>query len=303
MRRIWFVLWVVLLLGLMSCRPQHQVLRIGIISPSIDHLPVSYAMQNGLISSEDIMVIPFVSGWETQEALIAGRLDVAILPFTYIWNAAAKGYPVKTVSFFERETDGIVVQSGINSVNDLQGKKIGLLKASSLEVLWMDYARTNGINAETIYFHSPNEIVAALRSAEIDAGVLYVPILNKLEDRYTVLHWFSDSYPKHPCCDLAVNTKNLAAGKEKYFKRFYKDLEKALGKLETHDKAFQSFAEKKYSLDSEQLKRALQHTGFRLGLGNEGIAFQTRMAEYSREQGYLERIPTSSEVYLHLPEH
>ena len=301
MRKIWIVCLVVLL-GLCACRPRHAVLRIGIISPSIDHLPLSYALAEGGMDSDDLMIIPFTSGWEAQEALIAGRIDTAILPFTYIWNAVAKGYPIKTASFFERETDGLLTHPAIQSVSDLQDKKIGMLKASSLEVLWLDFAKSNGIKAQTVYFHSPNELVTAFIRSEVDAAVLYVPLLNKLEGDFKVLHWFAERYPLHPCCDLAVNTKTLAAGKQKRFQRFFAELDRFVSGLNTREPRFMQFAARTYSLSPDQLQEALQHTRFRLGLEQQGVVFQQKMAEYSKVQGYLERIPAAEEVFMNISE-
>lgn len=302
MRSLWLVI-AVLLLSLCSCWSQHEVLRIGIISPSIDHLPLSYALAEGYLDSSNLMIIPFSSGWEVQEALIAGRLDTAILPFTYVWNSVSRGYPIKTAAFFERETDGLLVHSNIDSPNDLQGMKIGMLKASSLEVLWLDYAKANAIQAEAVYFHSPNELIAAFTHGEIAAALLYVPLLNKLEIDYKVLHWFGDTYPQHPCCNLAVNTKTLTARKQKRFQRFMRELADFTSDLDLMDPKLMVFAQRTYSLNPAQLQQALRHTGFRLGLNKEGIEFQRKMAEYSKAQGYLERIPEAREVYLNIQEH
>ncbi len=82
---------VVLLALLLLSACGKSSLRIGIIKPSIDHLPLSYGFQMKRMNAEIYTLVPFTSGWEVQEALVAGRVDAAIMPFTYVWNAAASG--------------------------------------------------------------------------------------------------------------------------------------------------------------------------------------------------------------------
>jgi ABC-type nitrate/sulfonate/bicarbonate transport system substrate-binding protein len=249
------------------------------------------------MSAEKYSLVPFTSGWEVQEALIAGRVDAAILPFTYVWNAAAKGYPVKTISFFERETDAVVALQNIKSASDLNGKKVGLLKASSLDVLWRDYAAAENISAEPVYFRSPNEAVAALQKAEVSAVVLYVPIVNKLADDFNIIHWFGDSYAAHPCCDLAVNTRQVNGDKAKQLALFVQELDANVTNMFTDANGAKAYAKSSYGLSDAQVQGALKHSVFRMGLEQSGRKFQRRMAEISLEAGYLDKIPTDSEVY------
>jgi predicted transcriptional regulator len=139
--------------------------------------------------------------------------------------------------------------------------------------------------------------VAALQKAEVSAVVLYVPIVTKLAEDYHVLHWFSDSYAAHPCCDLAVNTSRINKGKAKQLALFMKELNAIVSNLFKDEIGLQAYAKSSYGLNDDQLREALKHTVFRMGLEQSGKEFQRRMAEISREAGYLERIPQDSEVY------
>lgn len=288
---------VLMLIMLSSCTQMDKSLRIGIIKPSIDHVPLSYALDKGWLKAEQFVTIPFSSGWEVQEALIAGRIDVAIMPFTYVWNSVAKGYPLKTVSFFERETDAILVQPELEFPADLNGKKVALLKGSTLEILWQDYALRERIVAKPVYFRSPNEIVAALQSKAVDAAVLYAPIVNKLSDQYLVLHWFGENFPAHPCCDLAANTKQVTGPKLKLLQELYKGLEVAIKNMDSEASDVHRFVMANYGLTDAQAWEALQHTVFQLGLQQGGQVFQARMADISLDMGYLDKVPALSDVY------
>jgi len=280
-----------------ACTPRKESLKVGIIKPSIDHLPLSFALNQGWLDAKLIETVHFSSGWEVQEALISGRIDMAIMPFTYVWNAVSRGYPLKTVSFFERETDAIVVQPEIRTAKDLDGKKIGLLKGSTLDVLWQDFASQNAITATPLYFRTPNEAVAALQKGEVSAVVLYVPIVNLLEKDFTVLHWFGDGYPHHPCCDLVVNENNVKHYKEKQLRQFLAGLSNALTKLDYSSESLGNFAKSNYGISAAQLSEGLKHTKFEMGLTERGKEFQLKMAHISLSSGYLDKIPEPEEVF------
>jgi len=292
-------LLLIALLALSACSTRTHDLRIGIISSSINHLPLSYAIDRGDIPAGKYQLVKFASGWEVQEAMISGSIDVAIMPFTYVWNAASKGYPISTASFFERETDAIIAQTEFKSVAALQGKKIGLLRASTLDILWRDYAGKHGIDYDAVYFRSPNEAIAALDKKEIAAAVLYVPLVNKLVAKYNLIHWFSDDYPYHPCCDLAVNTDNIKhQNKLKHLDALMQDLQHAIDKLDTEPAKLEAYMMNSYGMKAEECREALKHTKFRMGLDASGMDFQRKMTEISMASGYLDRIPADYEVYM-----
>ncbi len=295
-RKFVLLLGVALLCGF-GCTRKPETLTIGIIKPSIDHLPLSYGLGKGWIDKARFVTVPFSSGWELQEAMVGGRIDVGIIPFSYVWNLAGSGFPVKTVSFFERETDGVLVQKEILTSSDLNGKKVGMLKGSTLDVLWQDYAASEGIVANPVYFRTPNEMIAGMQNGELSAAVLYVPLLNKLEKDYSVLHWFSEKHPLHPCCDLAVNTSRLSGHKEKLFRQFYFQLSSAVEKMDYSAEDFTSFMQDNYGLSGAELKDALLHTRFEMGLSESGKAFQRKMAIISLSSGYLEKMPDDNDVY------
>lgn len=301
MRKSVIILAVMLML-LAACGKKESELRMGIIGPSIDHLPYSFAIKQGRMADLPVKTVEFTTGWEISEALAAGRIDAAIIPFTFVHNAVTKGFPVKTVSFFERETDGIVSKTRISDPNALKGAKVGILKASTLDVLWQDYASTNDINAERVYFRSPSEVIAALQSDEIDAAVLFVPLIGKLGEGYHVLHWFSERYPEHPCCDLAVNTKRIKGARQKTLLKMYEVLENTVDALPKDMDKVLAFAGERFGITQQQAHEALEHTGFMMGLDTAGKNFQALMSIYSIESGYMSRMPKDEELYWNIRE-
>jgi ABC-type nitrate/sulfonate/bicarbonate transport system substrate-binding protein len=233
-----------------------------------------------------------------QEALVAGKVDTGIMPFTYAWNAVARGNNLKIASFFERETDGIVAGSSIQDITELETKKVGMLKASTLEILFEDATHSRGIQCSKVYFRSPNEMVSALQAGQIDAMVGYVPLIQKMSDKYKVIHWFSSDYSAHPCCDIVLNQDQMSKGKQALHDKLLADLKLVIEEVAIPSESVVSFAMKQYGLNRDQVFDSLKHTVFRMGLDDAGKAFERKMTDISVGLGYQPNQILDSDIYL-----
>jgi NitT/TauT family transport system substrate-binding protein len=299
MRRFCFAIaGIFLVVMLLSCSNPAvpDKIRIGIIKPSIDHLPLALALKKGYLDKDKFELTQFTSGWETQEAIISGRIDLAIMPFTYAWTAVEKGYDLKIISCLERETDGILTSNKITSLKDLDKKKVGLLRASTLEILMQDMARFNSFTYQPVYFRSPSELVSALQGGDVDAIVCYVPIIQKMGTDFHVLHWFAETYPGHPCCDLVTSghLSDRHAGKIKALKSA---LQKAADDISKPTASAFKLLSETYGLDELQSIDALKHTVFNVSLTEADMMFERQMMESFLESGYVKKLPTNEELY------
>ena len=172
---MWILLMFILLLGCTN-RNENKLI-VGIIKPSLNHLPFDFGLATEFLDRENYTIKKFASGWETNEALVSGKIDVAILPFTYTWLAISNGEKVKIISFFERESDGIIAKPEIETLDQLEGKRIGVLRASTLDVFAELMSEDHKINMEFVYFRTPMDMAAALRSNEVDALPMNQPPL------------------------------------------------------------------------------------------------------------------------------
>lgn len=294
MKNILIVLYLVVSLLQVSCVKNEKKIRFGIITGSINHLPLSYAIERGLIDLSDYEFFHFNSGWELSEALLHKRVDLAILPFTYTWTAQSQGYDVKTISSFERETDAIIAKKRIQAISDLNNKKIGVLRASTLEALVLDLMHRHSVNVEIIPFRTPNEMMEALRNDNIDAASLYVPLLQKFTEEYHIVHWFSETYPEHTCCNLA--------GAGEFLKTYNPDillskLSEVLEIVADNPDDYIEFAMNIYGLNRDDVIVALQNTKFCLILTENDIDFEREMISKFKELEYLKEIPASEDVF------
>lgn len=281
---------------LIGCSGQEERLRIGIISPSVDHLPLTFGLENGTIKQEEITLRHFTSGWEVNEALVAGRIDVAILPFTYIWLNVASGYDVKTISFFERESDGIIASKDLQSLEDLEGRKIGVLRSSTLDILAEDLLNRLNISAKLVYLRTPSEMAAALTKGDVDALSYYVPSIFKFDDHFHVLYWYSEAYPTHPCCNIAGNADALE-NKSSAINRLLNQLKDTLDEMEHTPDLVLEFTADYFGISHQEAAKTLSNTQFVMGLDEKSIQFEEKMIQIMFEKDYISQKVDRDEIY------
>lgn len=294
-RTIAVVLAALLLLGI-ACprRSSRQALIVGIIAPSLDHLPLSM-----IPDRESIGVFQrFNSGWELGEALVAGKVDVAIIPFTYVISAQDKGVDIRIISCLEHEDDGIIARPGIERLSDLEGKRIGCLKASTIELLLRRTLNERGISAELVYFSSPMEMYAALENGAVAALSYYVPGIIKANRKIgTIIHWYADDWPMHPCCDVAVNVSCTKA-KRSSLTRFMTALAQGTQAIARDTARAVTVAAKQFSLSDSVALESIRRTPFRMSLTAEEKEFELSVARQMKELGYIKSEIRPDRLYL-----
>jgi len=284
------------ILSIGSCRRNEYRLEIGIIAPSTNHLPLLIALEDGIISEEKIMIHRFLSGWEVNEALIGGRIDLAIMPFTYAWKGVSEGKELKIISFLERESDGIISRKEITNKEDLNGIRVGVLRASTLDIFLSLALDELGIEPEIVYFRTPTEMAVAFGNGHVDALSFYVPPIFQFDDRFSLLFWYSEVFPEHPCCDIIANERSLAS-KGELIRDFLRAIEAGCDILNTKQERGVSAIVNHFGYDETIAKNSLNHQKFITGLEDEGKLFQERVAEKMEDLGYLRRRVELKEVY------
>lgn len=289
-------IWLIFLI-LLSCSSK-SVLKIGIIKPAFNYLPLKIAEEKGFLKNLKYEFAQFNSGWELGEALIAQKVDVAIIPFTYCLQAQDRGIKVKIIACLEHEDDGIIVRKGIETITDLKGKKIGTLKASTLEFLLRRFLMEKNITeTKIIYFSSPMEMWAALEKKEVDTLSYYVPGIIKADNKIgKIIHWYSDDWKMHPCCDIAVQ-EEVIKKKRVLIKDFLEAIGKGVEVIKNDTSYAVACAEKNYGLSREVALESLRRTPFRLSLTDEEKNFETEIGKEMYKIGYLKRPINSLEIY------
>jgi len=293
-----YILIIICCVILAACgNQQSDKLVIGLIKPSMNHLPVQYALDTNPEELNNYQIQYFHSGWETNEALVAGRIDLAIMPFTYAWMDVSQDKQVKIISFLERESDGIIASSEYANRENLTGSKMGVLKNSTLEIIPEMVFEKQGLSMpEMVPFRTPMDMAAALQSGEVDAISYYVPSIFNLAERFQIVDWYSNTFPAHPCCDLVASEKALKS-KRNQVNAFMKMLENSIRQMEGDPQNTSKIAQNSFGLSEQITSQSLAHTKYMLGLEASGKDFEAQAAELMLSKGYLARKTTSNEIY------
>ena len=184
--------------------------------------PVYIALEKGFFDDYGIEVelVDVVAGGATAVQMIeGGDAEAGLLSYMALINAVNEGMSVTGIadiqsSFNDAPLEEFFVRkdSGINSIKDLQGKKIAInLVKSSFHYTWLMALEEAGMSENDVeWVVLPFEQQAlALEKGQVDAiGLMSPYILNAKEnENFKKLYDATDVFGERQFCDIIVNTK------------------------------------------------------------------------------------------------
>jgi ABC-type nitrate/sulfonate/bicarbonate transport system substrate-binding protein len=148
----------------------------------------------------DVKIFTFDSGKTTRDAMIAGRIDIGVIGATPFVIGAAKGeLEAIAIALYGAKTLSIVggLKSGVNSVKDLKGRKVGSQLGSATDFVFQNKILPKfGLSksdVQVINVTFQNHL-SALSAGSIDAfaGVEPFPSVAEVEKLGKVLVDYSD---------------------------------------------------------------------------------------------------------------
>jgi taurine transport system substrate-binding protein len=158
--------------------------QVNIVAPFFLAQQKKLFQKNGL----DPKFVKFESGPAQQSALSNGNVDIGelgVLPFV---SSVANGAPNVGIMVSDdvSKSNGMVVQpdSGITSVADLKGKTVGVPKGSASYYGLLKALAKAHMSLSDIKFRDlqPPVLLSAFQHKDLDAGWIWAPWLEKLED-------------------------------------------------------------------------------------------------------------------------
>ena len=221
--------------------PSLQKIKVGMI-PITDCLSLfaakelGYAQQEGL----DLELTPMAGGAVIIPALAGGSLDMGFSAIITTLLAVDKGFDLVIVAdgAYEPTTPpftGFVVvrkDSGINSLRDLEGKKVGVnLLKNIADLSIMEMVRLSGGNYTTItWVEIPfPQMAAPLINRQIGAGVMVEPFYTMVKDNPELKVLFRNLHDLKPGMIVAnyVATKGWLAKNAELAEKFARAINKA----------------------------------------------------------------------------
>lgn len=158
-------------------------------------------------------LVQFNNGGDLMTAMASGDVDVGYVGITPVLSSIEKGVPVKVISAAQTEGSGIVVakDSGIESVYDLEGKKIATPGEASIQhMLLTYYLKQNGMDIKDVKVSAMKvpSMNDALKTNKIDGMITFEPYVSIAEKNGAkVLVDSSEILPDHPCCVVVASDK------------------------------------------------------------------------------------------------
>ena len=244
----WFILGLILSLVISSCTmglQQRSTLKIGINSwPG--YAIAYYADATHLFEDRGLNVefIPFNNQQDNIRATMRGALDASFIPLWEVLQADPGDYQPAflMVTDISAGSDGIVASSGINTVADLKGKKVGVKLGTVPHLVLLEALQTEQLPPNDVdIVDIPNDIsVQQLRAGKLDAAVVWEPDLSKTAEEIGGTVIFTTADVDSLVIDGLASRHEFAKAHKKMFTRFMLAWLEAINAVETNpDEVFE----------------------------------------------------------------
>ncbi|MBT2321539.1 aliphatic sulfonate ABC transporter substrate-binding protein [Variovorax paradoxus] len=210
-----------------STRPRVS-LNIGYIDTSINGVGVIAAANKLDLWSKagiDAKLIPFTNGPTQIQAMAAGSLDIGYIGGGAMWMPAS-GQAVVIAPNEKTYGDFVLArpETGIKSVKDLRGRKVGVPDSGSGEMilaLALEAAGMGFKDIQRIPLDPPN-VVSAFVAGQIEAAAIFSPIADQIRERIpaTVVVANNKDFPNTKFVGAWVASNQAVAGKAEAVTRF-----------------------------------------------------------------------------------
>jgi len=210
----------VLLLGGSGAARAATPLKVGYL-PVTGHAKFFVAKEQGFFAQEglDVELVEFVNSADGINALKAGKLDVGAFGTTAPLVHISKGTDLRIIGGIMGEDAAIVTTAqnagSVKSIADLRGKKIATIRLATGDAVLRGALHDAKIDwkkdVEIFELKSPPAVIEAVKTGQVDAGVIWGPHdLRAEEQGLKVVIRSRTLQPGHPCCRLAVQGTRIA---------------------------------------------------------------------------------------------
>ncbi len=157
----------------LSAMADDRVIKVGTLK--LIHGITPYFYEKFVPAGTAVQVFPFESPTDGKNAVVTGTVDFGIYGLAAATLGAANGEPVVVVGAACNRGMAVVagINSSINSIKDLKGKKVGIWPGSTQEVVILDRLSAEGMSIKDIQpiRVSFSDMAPALARGDLDAYV------------------------------------------------------------------------------------------------------------------------------------
>lgn len=163
--------------------------RIGYqVVPNAELLTKNLGLAEAKFPDVDIKWLPFDSGRDVNTAMVAGGIDVGLAGSVPVSTGVAQDLPYNVYYIHDvigdNEALAVTEASGITSMADLPGKKIGVPFGSTTHFSLLSALTQEDIDPADVQIldMQPQDMLAAWQRGDIDGGFVWQPTLSKMVD-------------------------------------------------------------------------------------------------------------------------
>ena len=191
-----------------------EPLKVGYL-PVTGHAKFFVAQEQGFFAREglEVRLIEFQNSADGLNALVANKLDIGAFGTTAPLAHIAKGAEIKIIGGIMGEDAAIVTTAAnagaLRNIAALKGRKIATVRLASGDAVLRGALKDAGLNwktdVELFELKNPPAVIEAVKSGQVDAGVVWAPHDIRAEDQGLKVVIRSNALqPGHPCCRLVV---------------------------------------------------------------------------------------------------
>ncbi len=196
-----------------------EKVRIGYL-PVTGHAKFFVAQEQGFFAKEglDVELVEFVNSADGLNALVAGKLDLGAFGTTAPLVHISRGTDLKIIGGVMGEDAAIITTvekaAAIKGVSDLRGRKVATVRLASGDAVLRGALHDAGIDwkkdLQIFELKSPPAVIEAVKSGQVDAGVVWGPHDFRAEEQgLRIVSRSNTLQPGHPCCRLTIRAAAL----------------------------------------------------------------------------------------------
>ncbi|KSW11599.1 hypothetical protein CF15_01850 [Pyrodictium occultum] len=162
------------------------VVRVGTLRGGISSLDVIKELGLDRKHGIDVRVVYFTKTLDLANALARGDLDAAVIPAEFVAKLREHGSDVVIIAVDFYQNQAVVARrgSGIETVQDLRGRRVGMFKPTGTYAMFKAYMRVlYGIDVEKemqLVDAPPPQLLQAFERGDVAAVVLWEPLVSKM---------------------------------------------------------------------------------------------------------------------------
>jgi len=201
--------FIILVVFLVSCSNTHNGILIGVKHTSITQIPVTTAVSAKVVKEENVKY--FSTYKSVAHALEKGKIDLSILPTETLFLQNYKN--IKILNGLIKGGYGILGNQNINSLQELKGKTVGVLKKTLGEYLLTEIK--DSLEIKIKLYSSYKKMDLDFIYNKISGEVLCLPkLISKVTLKNKVIFWFSDKFSFYPYANIVVNKQSYKKNKK-----------------------------------------------------------------------------------------